>query len=77
MKLAYIDPGSGSMILQMILGGLAAAAVFLKMFWHRILVVLRIRKPRETEERPEPGKAASRAMDESALERAGEPVGKR
>jgi hypothetical protein len=45
MKLAYLDPGSGSMILQVILGGLAAAAVFLKMFWHRLLVALRIRKP--------------------------------
>ncbi len=75
MNLAYIDPGSGSMILQMILGGLAAAAVFLKMFWHRILVFLRIRKPIETEERP--AGTPSRAMDESALERAGEPVGKR
>ncbi len=77
MNLAYIDPGSGSMILQMILGGLAAAAVFLKMFWHRILVFLRIRKPGEMVERPEPTETASRAMDESALERAGEPVGKR
>ena len=47
MKLAYIDPGSGSMILQMILGGLAAAAVFAKLFWHRLLVFLRIRKPTE------------------------------
>lgn len=45
MTLGYIDPGSGSMILQLILGGLAAAAVFLKMFWHRVLVTLRIRKP--------------------------------
>jgi hypothetical protein len=35
------------MILQMVLGGLAAAAVFLKLFWHRLLVFLRIRKPLE------------------------------
>jgi hypothetical protein len=77
MNLAYIDPGSGSMILQMILGGLAAAAVFLKMFWHRILVFLGIRKPVEAREREEPTEAASPAVEESALERAGEPVGKR
>ncbi|HEX2111467.1 MAG TPA: hypothetical protein VHF67_07925 [Gaiellaceae bacterium] len=76
MNLAYIDPGSGSMILQMILGGLAAAAVFLKMFWHRILVFLGIRKPEEIRERPD-REAAGRAVDEGALERAGEPVGKR
>jgi hypothetical protein len=49
MNLGYIDPGSGSMILQVILGGLAAAAVFLKMFWHRVLLLLRIRKPQGAE----------------------------
>ena len=48
----YIDPGSGSMILQLLLGGLAAAAVFLKIFWHRLLVFLRIRKPSERREEP-------------------------
>lgn len=32
----YIDPGAGSMILQVILGGVAGAAVAVKMFWHRI-----------------------------------------
>jgi hypothetical protein len=61
----------------MVLGGLAAAAVFLKMFWHRILVFLRIRRPEETRERPERSETASPGADESALERAGEPVGKR
>ena len=40
---AYLDPGSSSAILQMIAGGLAAAAVTVKLFWHRILRVLRIR----------------------------------
>ncbi len=69
MNFAYIDPGSGSMILQMILGGLAAAAVFLKLFWHRLLVFLRIRKPSEP--------PASTTADRSeGFERAGEPVAK-
>jgi hypothetical protein len=66
MKLAYIDPGSGSMILQMILGGLAAAAVFAKLFWHRLLVFLRIRKPTE----------AAAADRSERLERTGDPVAK-
>ena len=44
---AYLDPGSGSMMLQVIAGGLAAAAVTLKVYWHRLLVFLRIRKPEE------------------------------
>jgi hypothetical protein len=33
---AYIDPGSGSMLLQMILGGVAGVAVALRMYWHRV-----------------------------------------
>ena len=44
---AYLDPGSGSMMLQVIAGGLAAAAVTLKVYWSRLLVFLRIRKPEE------------------------------
>ena len=44
---AYLDPGSGSMMLQVIAGGLAAAAVTLKVYWLRLLVFLRIRKPEE------------------------------
>ncbi len=34
---AYLDPASGSMLLQMIVGGVAGAALAIKMFWHRIL----------------------------------------
>lgn len=33
---AYIDPGSGSLLLQAILGGLAGLAVLVKMYWHRL-----------------------------------------
>ena len=46
--LAYLDPGSGSMILQVLLGGAAAAAVSMKLWWHSVLRVLHIkREPRE------------------------------
>lgn len=34
---AYLDPGSGSMMLQVILGGLAGLGVLLKIFWRRII----------------------------------------
>jgi hypothetical protein len=44
---AYLDPGSGSMMLQVIAGGLAALAVTAKIYWRRLLVFLRIRKPDE------------------------------
>jgi hypothetical protein len=46
-SLAYIDPGSGSMIIQLILGGAAAVAVGAKFYWKRLLEALRIRKPSE------------------------------
>ncbi len=77
MNLGYIDPGSGSLILQMILGGLAAAAVFLKMFWHRLLVLLRIRTPSQTPDRPADADAGSPASERAAFETAGEPAAKR
>ena len=35
--LAYLDPGSGSMLLQLVLGGLAGLAVIAKLYWHRLL----------------------------------------
>ena len=34
--LSYLDPGSGSMILQMLAGGAAAVAVTGKLYWRRI-----------------------------------------
>lgn len=46
--IAYIDPSSGGQILTIIAGGLAAVAVTIRMYWHRLLVLLRIRKPDET-----------------------------
>jgi hypothetical protein len=55
--LAYLDPGSGSMILQVIAGGLAAVAVTAKLYWHRILKFLRIRK--DEPEAPKPDTARS------------------
>jgi hypothetical protein len=42
--LAYLDPGSGSMILQILAGGLAAVAVTAKLYWGRLMKFLRIRK---------------------------------
>jgi hypothetical protein len=42
--LAYLDPGSGSMIAQLLAGGLAAFAVTAKLYWRRITRFLRLRK---------------------------------
>jgi hypothetical protein len=56
--LAYLDPGSGSMILQILAGGVAAIAVTAKLYWSRLLKFLRIRKdeeptPEQTERQPD------------------------
>jgi hypothetical protein len=51
--LAYLDAGSGSMILQMLVGGIAAVGVTLRMFWGRIKSTLRIGGD-EPERPPEP-----------------------
>jgi hypothetical protein len=32
---AYIDPGIGGMLLQLLLGGIAGALVVIKLYWHR------------------------------------------
>lgn len=34
---AYLDPGTGSIVLQVIVGGFAGLAVFFKMFGRRIM----------------------------------------
>jgi hypothetical protein len=34
---AYLDPGTGSMILQVLLGGIAGMVVAIKLYWHKLL----------------------------------------
>jgi hypothetical protein len=41
---AYLDPGTGSAMLQGILGAVAAIAMVLKLYWHRLLRLLGLRK---------------------------------
>jgi hypothetical protein len=41
---AYIDPGSGSLIIQLVLGGLAGLWVMLKLYGKRLLSKLRKKK---------------------------------
>jgi hypothetical protein len=40
---AYLDPGTGSMLLQVALGGAAAVGVIVKMYWHRVRRFLGLR----------------------------------
>ena len=49
--LHYLDAASGSLLLQLLLGGIAAVGVTAKFYWRRLLGFLRIRRPPEAEAR--------------------------
>jgi hypothetical protein len=40
---AYLDPGTGSMILQVLLGGFAGLALVGRLYWRRFLVLIGLR----------------------------------
>ena len=40
MVFAYLDAGSGSVLVAALAGGLAGIALLLKLYWHRILGVV-------------------------------------
>ena len=46
---AYLDPGSGSMLVQLLLGGVAGAAVIMKLGWQRFKDVFRSSKAKQTD----------------------------
>jgi hypothetical protein len=39
--IAYIDPSAGSLVLQIVLGGLAGLAVAGRLLWHRVVARIR------------------------------------
>jgi hypothetical protein len=41
---AYVDPGSGGMLVQLLLGGVAGAALIARLYWQRLLKRIGIRK---------------------------------
>ena len=47
---AYLDPGSGSMLVQLLLGGVAGAAVIVKLGWARFKTMFRSSKKSEPNE---------------------------
>jgi hypothetical protein len=46
---AYLDPGSGSMLVQLLLGGVAGAAVIMKLGWERFKDMFRSSSTKEPE----------------------------
>ena len=42
---AYLDPGTGSMLISAVLGVAAALALAVKMFWYRLVGLFRGKRP--------------------------------
>jgi len=42
---AYLDPGTGSMLISAVLGVAAAVALAVKMFWYRVVGFFRGKRP--------------------------------
>lgn len=47
---AYLDPGTGSMLLQVILGGIAAVGVAIKLYWHKLRAAFGMAKKPDPED---------------------------
>lgn len=41
---AYLDPGTGSIILQVLLGGIAGLVLAVKLYWHKLLSLSGMRR---------------------------------
>jgi hypothetical protein len=51
---AYLDPGSGSMMVQLLLAGIASAVLGLKIFWRKILSFFGLGKGATSKDRKPP-----------------------
>ena len=63
---AYLDPGTGSALLQGVLAALATIAVVAKLYWHRLLRMLGIRKTKI-----EPGQTTIQTKEEAPKDNEG------
>ena len=46
---AYLDPGTGSLVAQLFLGGIAGASVLLRLYWSKVVDLVRGRKAGKSE----------------------------
>lgn len=47
---AYLDPGTGSLIIQSIIGAVAAVGVTMKLYWHKIKLLFSGKQNSESKE---------------------------
>ena len=50
---AYLDPGTGSILLQVVIGGVAGLGVVVKLYWHRLRSLFGLRE-KEAQKEPPP-----------------------
>ncbi|MEU1756959.1 hypothetical protein ABZ436_30495 [Micromonospora matsumotoense] len=72
MHLAYLDAGSGSLIVQAVVGGTAGAAVAAKLYWRRLASRFR-RRPTDAAESAPTGRPID-AAESAPTDRAAEPA---
>ena len=56
---AYLDPGSGSLLIQIIIAGILGLLVAIKLYWSRIVAFFTGRTPPQETESPDPNEVAS------------------
>lgn len=49
LAFGYLDPASGSMFLQLVLGGVAGLALAVKLYWHKLLSAFGARRGKREE----------------------------
>lgn len=52
---AYLDPGTGGMLLQLLLAGIAGLIIWLKLNWRRFTIKIGLRKPDPEDKKPPDG----------------------
>ena len=58
--LAYLDPGTGSLLLQALVGGFAGIWVFFRYFWQRWTSKRGVSEPTKTDSEVEPSETRDR-----------------
>lgn len=59
---AYLDAGTGSMILQVLLGGIAGLLIAGKLYWHKFLLLIGVRR-----DLPEADEAKEKSLSQSQV----------
>jgi hypothetical protein len=71
---AYLDPASGSMMLQLLLGGAAGVAVVMRLYWRQLLALFGIDKKEKLDSLGEASQATTPPEPANGSNRQREPT---